>query len=376
MKKIYLTTDYEIFGNGSGCIERCVTAPAAQMMKVAERHGARMTFFVDVLEFIAFEKALEQGFCSANIAAVAQVREQLQEAVSRGHDVQLHLHPQWLDAAWCPEKGWQLNMAYWRIGGLDQKIGYTRLAEMVQQATDWLNGLLKTADAGYACRSFRAGAWCIQPEEAVLRALRQAGIFLDTTVAPGSRTAGELTFFDFTEAPADQWRGWPVADTVTRPEAEGAMYELPIFTAILPFRLRALKKLSRHPVLAPQGCIGDFVGERQPQKKGSVQRAVNMALGVLQNKATQFDFCSLSRAETDFMLAKAAAVRSAGSGIVPIVTISHPKAFGNPEQLAYLLRAAETYDTITLDRTDEPSLWRSASLRELHQNTGYAAASH
>lgn len=202
--KIYfvLTIDYEIFGDGSGCVENCVIKPAEKIMKIAKNFDVPVTFFVDALEFIIMEQ------CLTTKKQVLKVKEQLKSAILKGHDVQLHLHPQWEGAFYQQERGWCVNMKKWRIGNLP----YKEILELLQKGKYWLEKLLNPIKPDYKCIGFRAGGWCIQPSYNVIRALREIGIKIDSTVAPGLKSFLPGEWFDFTSVPGLSY--WRVNDNV------------------------------------------------------------------------------------------------------------------------------------------------------------------
>ena len=363
--KVFLTADYELFGNGTGCIHQCLLNPAERMMATAEESSARVTFFVDVLEVMAFEKAEQAGHYIGVKDAAERIRNQLTDTVRRGHDVQLHLHPQWIDARWVPGFGWELNMDYWRIGGLATHIGQDRLESVVAGGVDWLESLLKPFDPAYRCRSFRAGAWSIQPEADVLSALRRSGIVIDTTVAPGCFARGQHTWFDFRDAPEARWRGWRIAESVTEVDDMGKMYELPIYTAPIPIRTR-LRKRRTPPVPSwPPGCEGRTVEASIPARGGRIAKAWARGRSALARRPIQFDFCSLAECELDWMLGTVRKYPLERHHMTPIVAISHPKAFSAPKRLKHLLARIEQMPDISVDRVDHPSLWRSEEVRDI-----------
>lgn len=53
-----------------------------------------------------------ERYVSAN---VARVRRQLANGIARGHDVQLHLHPQWENATRGDKEPWQVDMKRWVV---------------------------------------------------------------------------------------------------------------------------------------------------------------------------------------------------------------------------------------------------------------------
>jgi len=93
---LILMLDYEFFGNGFGEVICCVVEPTSRAMEIAERYGATLTLFVEVIEFQTMVREACRNKTSklGSEAIVAQI----QEANTRGHDVQLHIHPQWATA--------------------------------------------------------------------------------------------------------------------------------------------------------------------------------------------------------------------------------------------------------------------------------------
>src|SRR4026208_2062642 len=92
---VVLSLDYEIFGNGTGDVRRHVTEPAEHMARTLEKFGGPLTAFVAVEE---------QGPLGGNAARPgghlgydpgALIRRQIGDLAKRGHDFQLHLHPEW-----------------------------------------------------------------------------------------------------------------------------------------------------------------------------------------------------------------------------------------------------------------------------------------
>ena len=122
MIDLILSLDYEIFGNGAGDVMRDVVGPTRRLLDICDRHGAKMTIMFEVGEYWAFEQCAGRlqevlAYCPAQ-----EMREQALDAIQRGHDVQLHLHPQWIGARY--EAGvWQLRNEYWRLADLPAGLG-------------------------------------------------------------------------------------------------------------------------------------------------------------------------------------------------------------------------------------------------------------
>ena len=118
--KIILTSDYEVWGDGSGCVERCVIEPTEQILSIAEKYNARVTFFFDVCEYWAFKEVEENNsFIDKNYKPATLIENQLKDVIKRGFDVQLHFHPQWLNYKLVDDHKFELDFSLWRISSLE-----------------------------------------------------------------------------------------------------------------------------------------------------------------------------------------------------------------------------------------------------------------
>src|SRR5207245_1524044 len=72
----------------------------------------------------------------------------------------------------------------WKLRGAWSILEYEaeRARRMLEEAKDYLEGLLRPLDPDYRCVSFRSGSWCIAPGKHVLRALAELGIVFDMSI--------------------------------------------------------------------------------------------------------------------------------------------------------------------------------------------------
>jgi hypothetical protein len=245
---LILTVDYEVFGNGLGRIDPCVLAPAQRMMDIADPFGAPLPFFVEATEFMIMEEA--------GVAAVYQVRRQIARAISHGHDAQLHLHPQWEGAFRQSDGSWRMDNARWRIGDLP----FEESLRILREGKTWLENVARKGFPQYQCLAFRAGGWCIQPSQEVVRALGELGFQIDSTVAPAMRNTLPGEWSDFRTAPLKPY--WKTDRDVCADGASG-LWEVPIATGKIGRwrHLQAVKAAwsAGEGGLAP-GCRGDYHG--------------------------------------------------------------------------------------------------------------------
>lgn len=309
---LLLTIDYELFGNGSGSIASCVVEPADCMIAIAREHQAFLTFFVEVLEMSAIEQQ------EKNRKGTFTVKKQLINAIERGHDAQLHLHPQWSKAKLLTQGAWDLNMSRRRISDLTNK----EITRLLLKGKNWLESLLTPINNSYSCYVFRAGGWCIQPSSSTIECLQKTGFLIDSTVAPYFFNTTKSEWSDFRDTPVDPcWK----ADSDVCTATKSGIWEMPIATGkISRFRhLVAFKyaRNSKNSGMAP-GCIGSYQG---PDSK----------LQTLQGKITKIMrlghvMLDLSTMPPDVLIdiTKQWLDKHQGSIIpTPIVAIAHTKNF-------------------------------------------------
>lgn len=199
--------DWEIFGDGSGDVSTSMIKPASQILKVCNKYQVPYTFFVEVGQQFAM---LNSEFFYHN--EDAKLWEAfLKGAVSEGHDVQLHFHPQWIDANWEGNQ-WKLNFAKWSIANLP----YKEIKHWLYKGKEYLENLLQPSAPGYKTVAFRAGSWMAQPSGNLIKALLEIGIVADCTVIKGKKVdVGKMGSIDFSNAPSSflPWyaSSWDVA---------------------------------------------------------------------------------------------------------------------------------------------------------------------
>jgi hypothetical protein len=137
------------------------------IMRVAEKHGVRLTMFVDFAELAVYGEAL---------------MEVAQEIELRGHDLQIHCHPEVLPGV------------FW------QGLALTPVKDCSQCTDDHARALFDYLTKGYSRAStkapiaFRGGGYRFNA--AVIRAMREYGIVLDSSFnagrAPGFPPGGGI----------------------------------------------------------------------------------------------------------------------------------------------------------------------------------------
>lgn len=225
--KLLFTLDYEIHGNGDGNPQALMVEPTYRLMNLLEEYKQHLVIMADVAEILCFRRYREQT--GRDDFHIAEIEEQLRDAVRRGHDVQLHIHSSYFRAEWdgkhfdqCIE---DYNMAALPI---------ERIREMVSQCVCYLENLLRPVRADYKVWLFRAANWSMMPTPALYQVLTEYGITHDTSVYKGGCQGGSVCY-DYRTAYDNLLPYKASAENINDYDPAGAITELPIYTEMRPF---------------------------------------------------------------------------------------------------------------------------------------------
>lgn len=308
---LILTTDYELFGNGSGSVHDCACAPLARMAHLVEGYGGSLEIFVDAVEFAVMESEPDSA------ETIVKVRRQLADMVRRGHRIQMHIHPQW-DGARLSGGQWALNFDSWRTGDIERE----QLYPLMESALAWIRDVVQEVSPGYTPSVFRAGGWCIQPSRNVVPILRAMGLKADSSVAPGLVNHDPAAWYDFRNCPASSW--WPVDSEVDR-AGRGDLVEIPIATGrVNPVsHLRARVSRRRGGEFAP-GCRGTYRG-----RSAGMSRLADVWWRLQGIHRAMLDYCALP---ANLMIEVAQGWLERFNHVdatIPVVAIGHTKNFSH-----------------------------------------------
>jgi len=324
MLQIMFTLDYELHGNGEGCPQELMVKPTRQLLDQFDRHGARLTILADVAEILKFKEYAEtEGQDAFHYNAITR---QLQDAVGRGHDVQLHLHTSWFNAHYERER-WVQDWSEYNFATLPIE----RMETYVRTGKQFLESLLRPVDPRYRCAAFRAANWSMQPARNAMEVLKRNGFAVESSVFKWGRRRG-LVDFDYSKAPSPllPWRA--SFDDVCCEDPESPIWEFPIYAeqrwvgAFLSLNrlYRAwLSRRHRLPVAATQQPMVARSSHRSP----SETRPWRWSEGFRRHSwKADFNQCTgrqliraINRAEH--------LVNGRSAGLVPFVLIGHSKLF-------------------------------------------------
>src|SRR4051812_11324393 len=110
---IYLAfvDDWELSGTGAGDARELQFEPMRKLVTIYNAHGIRGSFNAEVMQQLTFRKFEREHPELKTLAD--EWDEAVRETHAQGHDIQLHIHPQWTGAEY-KDGEWHLS-ADWSI---------------------------------------------------------------------------------------------------------------------------------------------------------------------------------------------------------------------------------------------------------------------
>jgi hypothetical protein len=353
---LVLSLDYEIFGNGAGEVVRDVVYPTHRLLDICERHGAKVTIMFEVGEYWAFEQYDHRLRQDVGYSPCAAMKTQTAEALERGHDVQLHLHPQWIGAEY--DKGiWQLRDSYWRLADLPDGVGSEEQAASITGALSrgkrTLEDALKPVKADYECICFRAGGFLAQPSRGIIRGMKNVGLKADSSVVKGYRTTVPFAV-DYSHVQTAPAAWWTTDTELTQEGTPGEnIIELSVSSRMEPY-WKSFKKTKLRAAWQRRKIEKREGGNHTAGPHlSSVPTGRTVLKNLWKRRASTFDFCKLSCRD---MLQRLQELEDPQQQ--PVVMIGHAKDFVNDRQFEEFLAALP-------HRSDVRFVSMSESLHEL-----------
>lgn len=328
---VVLSDDWELYGDGSGDMRKIQFANMRQLRGIYEEAGLRASFNAEVMQQLYHEREGERHPRLRELAR--EWRDVVCDTYSRGHDVQLHVHPQWHEARYVD--GQWLVQDDWTLGHHPP----ARIRAMIATCKQYLENLLTRNAPDYRCVAFRAGAWALVPSEHVVPSLIDNGISLDVSIAPGLVKTGEVDV-DYSRLGREFLPYYPQAiDARLTASAPQPLVCVPTFT----FDYTPAQKM--RDTLAQFGLRGQAVQPLTLRFKSFVRSHTTSTRYVA-------DLSALNLQQMHWMLQhirQAAAASRAAE--FPVVLTNHTKDLTNFEPIrafAKLVAAAEDISVITL----------------------------
>jgi len=316
-RHIVISVDYEIFGNGEGDVRQHVVEPTERMARLCEKYGAPLTVFFEVEEYLAFEKFRDALVARLGYDPAALIRKQIISLAAAGHDIQLHLHPQWHRADYRDGK-WILQRENNTVDSLFKTQEET--TDYIADRKAVIERMLAEAGRQQKVTVYRAGAFSAQPATKLLAALAKNGFVIDSSVVKGLvQNKGYGSSLDYRKAPSAK-EPWRVSHDVIEIDPAGPIWEVPIYSRmrrrIQQFTVRRLRaKFSKN---IPKAQRHDMV-----QQLGVGKNPVKILKFLAQPIPIKLDFHNQSpRTLVNWIQSAPAAVNG---GLDVVVLIGHTK---------------------------------------------------
>jgi len=267
MKNIILTFDYELFfGIKSGTVEKTLIVPTNLLLEAMDKNGQKGIFFVDWQTLKYLKEANTERTLSDYMLIVAQ----LQDIVRRGHRIELHIHPHWVDAKYNGDGTWDFtDYSHYSLYSFSQE----EITSMFREGTQTLNSIARVVEPSYRVIAFRAGGWTVQPFNMLREGFKEAGIKIDSSVAIGAYRESPFFKYDFREVKTTCMSAYMFENDVTVEHKNGNFFEVPISSYRRGFIYRVYDKLFRDLLKRYATPITDGTHKRNdlpPSQKTSV----------------------------------------------------------------------------------------------------------
>lgn len=321
-KNVILTFDYEVFlGKQTGNLVKSVIRPTEKVLEILKQNNARAIFFVDTTWLLFLKVNFSDDF---NL-----VSEQLKEIVEAGSSVELHLHPQWLQAYREGDSIVFGSSKNYRLHSLTQEC----IIDVFEKSIELLESI-----TSQKVQCFRAGGFCIEPFEEIKRAFETFNILYDFSVAPGMFLRGGNEYdFDFSDVPDIPF--YHFQTNIKKPDTEGNFVEIPLsmYQNNPLYRLinKLLLKLNQDRIFGE----GKGIQEKSNYFLRSLSRRLTISKSFLTIDNTNNKFFK-------FLLKYHFAVHSV------LVIISHPKTLSR-QALINLTHVTKYYITINSENLSD-----------------------
>ena len=232
-KEIILTIDYELFlGKETGSVREIMIKPTQKLLSILEKNGSKMTVFWDILHYYRLLELEKQHF-ELNQDRLL-IEEQILELARKGHSIQLHLHPHWLNAEYENNK-WIFKYDRFKLHNLSVENNPEDINTILGCITitkKLMEGLIRKVCPEYKITAFRAGGYLIEPFSKLKDALTANEIKIDSSVCPDLLNNNGNFSFDFKSYPNKQKYNFEFSpkDIVNT----GSFTEIPITTVKIP----------------------------------------------------------------------------------------------------------------------------------------------
>lgn len=238
--KLLLTLDYELFlGSHTGTVDNCLIRPLDSYLEAVDSYGVHFTIFVDAAYLYALDRQ-KNRFATLN-DDYEKIKNHLQRLHKGGHDIQLHIHPQWFYSEF-DGREWHLDTKHYKL----VDIPHLDCFRLVKESKSILDNMIDKST-----KVFRAGGFSAQPTAILTDMFDRCGLKVDSSVCPGECYKSDYQRYDYRDVLKKI--NYRFDDNICEEEENGRFMEVPLsmysISPVFHWKLaaiRLLEKFSKH----------------------------------------------------------------------------------------------------------------------------------
>lgn len=253
-KKMILSYDYELFfGDKSGTVQKTLIEPTNMILDAMESVGLKGNFFVD-WQMLKYIKQENDERCQEDYTLIVT---QLKDIIRRGHRIELHIHPHWVDAKYNGDGTWNFDdFTHYSLQSFSQR----EVTQMFVDGTNLLTKIVQEVDPSYKIVAFRAGGWAVQPFSLLKEGFKRADIKIDSSPCKGFVIRELHSNCDFRNIPDKSL--YRFSDDICKEVVDGEFICIPITQYYRHIVQGALEKMSK-TITGEMSCITDGTHDRK-----------------------------------------------------------------------------------------------------------------
>ena len=217
---IYLTFDYELpLGGIKKSYKHSLFEPTRRLFEFAKKVEVPITLFVDILSYVKFK---EHGISEY----YKEFENQIHFALTNQHDVQLHIHPHWLETK--IENNYFIPNTKFALSDFANNKYPNNIEGLIETSYNTLNTLCAKTNTNHKIIAYRAGGYNLSPNtHRILNALYKNGIRVDSSISRGYYFNSDFSLVDYRKAPNKP--NWFLDNNGDfSKDAQQGIYEIPI----------------------------------------------------------------------------------------------------------------------------------------------------